>query len=313
MAFSSLQEVELSLKIIRATALRSLSFLRHLRRIGTAPNMSPNATVLEVRGNDNLRELWSPRSNDSGIKRGLQVVSGGLVHFILNRQLCPQRVLELRETGALILPGGRDFHSQERELAETTNGKFASCDRTELPLMLTNVLCTSVTVLWPRLFHATNAVQPTSDVALIFFQPTFKPQSPHWRCPIVGESNFVVGGNCLCKSNFDFEDMPYEWQLGTFLNHLFCSDVIGAGQNQPYKDTCACQCLEIDLKSCSILGKRPQVCLGAGKDMKLQHYAESQWKREGKKTGVLKRSFANALTRSTSPYYQSTYRIRLKR
>uniref|UniRef100_A0A0X3NPX8 receptor protein-tyrosine kinase n=1 Tax=Schistocephalus solidus TaxID=70667 RepID=A0A0X3NPX8_SCHSO len=174
MAFSSLQEVELSLKIIRATALRSLSFLRHLRRIGTAPNMSPNATVLEVRGNDNLRELWSPRSNDSGIKRGLQVVSGGLVHFILNRQLCPQRVLELRETGALILPGGRDFHSQERELAETTNGKFASCDRTELPLMLTNVLCTSVTVLWPRLFHATNAVQPTSDVALIFFQPTKK-------------------------------------------------------------------------------------------------------------------------------------------
>ncbi|VDN14299.1 unnamed protein product [Dibothriocephalus latus] len=83
---------------------------------------------MEVRGNDNLRELWSPRSNDSaGASRGLQVVSGGLVHFILNRQLCPQRVFELRKTGALILPGGRDFHSQERELAETTNGKFAMC------------------------------------------------------------------------------------------------------------------------------------------------------------------------------------------
>ncbi|BHF65615.1 hypothetical protein SprV_0200862800 [Sparganum proliferum] len=174
MAFASLREVELSLKIIRATALRSLSFLRHLRRIGTAPNMPLNATVLEVRGNDNLRELWSPRSNDSGTNRGLQVVSGGLVHFILNRQLCPQRVFELRKTGALILPGGRDFHSQERELAETTNGKFALCDRTELPLMLADVRSTSVTVLWPRLFHATNVAQPTSDLALVFFQPTKK-------------------------------------------------------------------------------------------------------------------------------------------
>lgn len=81
--------------------------------------------MLEVRGNDNLLELWTPPENDSSA--GLHVVSEGLVHFILNRNLCPKRVFELLDSGALSLPSGRNFKREELELATRTNGKMAFC------------------------------------------------------------------------------------------------------------------------------------------------------------------------------------------
>ena len=81
---------------------------------------------MEIRGNDNLQELW-PAPSESG-QGGLQVVSEGLVHFILNRYLCPKKITDLVRTGALVLPGGRNFRTEELELAEATNGKLGFCE-----------------------------------------------------------------------------------------------------------------------------------------------------------------------------------------
>lgn len=83
-------------------------------------------TVVEIRGNDNLQELWPPPAD--GTKGGLQIVSEGLVHFILNRYLCPKKITDLVKTGALVLPGGRNFRTEELELAEATNGKLGFCE-----------------------------------------------------------------------------------------------------------------------------------------------------------------------------------------
>lgn len=81
--------------------------------------------MIEIRGNDNLVELWPPPAeNGTG---GLQVVSEGLVYFILNRYLCPKKITDLVRTGALRLPGNRYFRSEELEIAEATNGKMGFC------------------------------------------------------------------------------------------------------------------------------------------------------------------------------------------
>ncbi|KAM3179728.1 hypothetical protein ACTXT7_000011 [Hymenolepis weldensis] len=136
-AFSGLREVEV-IRIVRATALTSLNFLRHISRINPS-RASPNVTVIEIRQNDNLVELWPPPEKGG---TGVQVVSEGLVYFVLNRYLCPQKITDLVKTGALRLPGNRDFRSEELELAEATNGKMGFCKtplNTEEMLMTVNL------------------------------------------------------------------------------------------------------------------------------------------------------------------------------
>nr|CAD30260.1 putative insulin receptor [Echinococcus multilocularis] len=170
-AFSSLREVE-SIKVVRATALTSLAFLRHVKRINTIPNSSPNVTVIEIRGNDNLLELWPPPTrNQTG---GLQVVSEGLVHFILNRYLCPKKITDLVRTGALTLPGGRNFRIEELELAEATNGKLGFCETTQISLELKDVFSSTAAIQWPRFFDNRTTGQAASTLVLVFFQATTK-------------------------------------------------------------------------------------------------------------------------------------------
>ncbi|VDD79160.1 unnamed protein product [Mesocestoides corti] len=174
-AFSSLREVK-SIKVIRASALTSLAFLRHVRRINTNPSLPPNTTVLEIRGNDNLVELWPPPSQNDSLSGGggLRVVSEGLVHFILNRYLCPQKIIDLVKSGALILPGGRNFRSEELELAQATNGKLGFCETTQIVLQLKEVFSTTAIIQWPRVFSSRPTGQTTSTFVLVFFQATTK-------------------------------------------------------------------------------------------------------------------------------------------
>lgn len=89
--------------------------------------------MIEIRGNDNLLELWPPPAENE--TSGLQVVSEGLVHFVLNRYLCPKRITDLVRTGALVLPGGRNFRTEELELAEATNGKLGFCELCSTQIM----------------------------------------------------------------------------------------------------------------------------------------------------------------------------------
>ncbi|VDK20104.1 unnamed protein product [Taenia asiatica] len=170
-AFSSLREVE-SIKVVRATALSSLAFLRHVKRINTIPNSSLNVTVIEIRGNDNLLELWPPPAeNETG---GMQVVSEGLVHFILNRYLCPKKIIDLVRTGALGLPGGRNFRTEELELAEATNGKLGFCETTQISLELKDVFSSTAVIQWPRFLANHPTGQSASTLVLVFFQATTK-------------------------------------------------------------------------------------------------------------------------------------------
>lgn len=96
----------------------------------SAANLFRYRTVFEIRGNDNLMELWPAPQNDSGI----QIVVEGIVRFVLNRHLCPQRIIDLVKTGALVLPGGRGFRSEELELAQTSNGKLGFCELPSSPV-----------------------------------------------------------------------------------------------------------------------------------------------------------------------------------
>ncbi|KAM7538002.1 hypothetical protein Aperf_G00000072052 [Anoplocephala perfoliata] len=168
-AFSSLREVEF-IKVVRAAALTSLSFLRHITRLNVSPKASRNVTVIEIRGNDNLVDLWPPPAeNGTG---GLQVVSEGLVYFILNRYLCPKKITDLVKTGALRLPGNRNFRSEELEIAEATNGKMGFCETTQMSLELKNVYSSTAVIQWPRFFNEKPFGQRASTLVLVFYQAT---------------------------------------------------------------------------------------------------------------------------------------------
>nr|CDS29127.2 insulin receptor [Hymenolepis microstoma] len=169
-AFSGLREVEV-IRIVRATALTSLNFLRHISRINPS-RASPNVTVIEIRQNDNLVDLWPPPEKNG---TGVQVVSEGLVYFILNRYLCPQKITDLVKTGALRLPGNRDFRTEEREIAEATNGKMGFCESNQISLELKNVCSSSAVIQWPRFFETTTGgggQSAASTLVLIFYQVT---------------------------------------------------------------------------------------------------------------------------------------------
>lgn len=79
--------------------------------------------MIEIRQNENLVELWPPPEKG---RTGIQV-TGGLVYFLLNRYLCPQKITDLLKNGALVLPNNRSFLSNELELVEATNGKMGFC------------------------------------------------------------------------------------------------------------------------------------------------------------------------------------------
>ncbi|VDO05276.1 unnamed protein product [Rodentolepis nana] len=171
-AFSGLREVDV-IRIVRATALTSLNFLRHITRINPS-RASPNVTVIEIRQNDNLVDLWPPPEKNG---TGVQVVSEGLVYFILNRYLCPQKITNLVKTGALRLPGNRDFRTEEREIAEATNGKMGFCESNQISLELKNIYSSSAVIRWPRFFETTSGgggQSAASTLVLIFYQATTK-------------------------------------------------------------------------------------------------------------------------------------------
>ncbi|XP_050539538.1 insulin-like peptide receptor [Daktulosphaira vitifoliae] len=108
------------LKIIRSYSLNSLNFLRNLREIrgeNTGNNMS-----LVVRGNKNLKELWS--WDQRFYKKNLTIMNGS-VSFHYNPKLCYQVIRDFGDT--VKLPTFSDL-----EVSSMSNGDQYACYVTEL-------------------------------------------------------------------------------------------------------------------------------------------------------------------------------------
>ncbi|VDQ11097.1 unnamed protein product [Trichobilharzia regenti] len=138
-AFANLRVIHHSLRIVRSSVLLHLNFLRHIRSIGhVEKNVSSHTIVFEISGNDNLRELWSLTGNstkDNKRNHSLHILSHGLIRITQNRELCPEKVFQLFQSGIIKLPG--DYNNNtltqaEREMISITNGDLAYCKSNSL-------------------------------------------------------------------------------------------------------------------------------------------------------------------------------------
>ncbi|CAH8547973.1 unnamed protein product [Heterobilharzia americana] len=154
-AFASLKVIHHSLRIVRSPVLTHLNFLQNIRYIGqVVKNVSSYSTVFEISGNDNLRALWPlAKNSSSSFESGdsLQILSHGLIRITQNRQLCPEKVFNLFESGIIKLPGNNNALTQaERDMITITNGDLAYCNWSEFDVKLSNLSSHSVRVTWPH-------------------------------------------------------------------------------------------------------------------------------------------------------------------
>nr|CAH8848690.1 unnamed protein product [Trichobilharzia regenti] len=240
-AFANLRVIHHSLRIVRSSVLLHLNFLRHIRSIGhVEKNVSSHTIVFEISGNDNLRELWSLTGNstkDNKRNHSLHILSHGLIRITQNRELCPEKVFQLFQSGIIKLPG--DYNNNtltqaEREMISITNGDLAYCNWSEFNLKLSNLSSHSVRVTWPypstfqfvnkSLYVNNSSIQsdsaksnPTDELVLIYLFYQLAPNDlPNIKVRKMYDKNSWRMSTVSCDLNIG----NTEFDCGSTLNDL---------------------------------------------------------------------------------------------
>ncbi|XP_067011741.2 insulin-like peptide receptor [Anabrus simplex] len=134
-SLGSLEEINGSLKVMRASSITSLDFLKSLTVI-RGNESDTNKSALVVLNNQNLQQLW----NFSGRPTRLRILNGGLF-FHHNPRLCLSEIEKLRE-----ISGAPNYTNLE--VARESNGDKASCEVKNLHTTHVVINSTSVRFEW---------------------------------------------------------------------------------------------------------------------------------------------------------------------
>ncbi|THD23327.1 hypothetical protein D915_005874 [Fasciola hepatica] len=166
-AFSRLRVVEQSLRIVRSPVLTALPMLNNLQSLGTMHGNVSHPIVLEISGNDNLADMWSPRITSENLQ-GLILRGPGTIRITQNRRLCPNQVFQLFRSDAVRLVRPAAWLSDvERDLIQLTNGDLAYCNWSTILVNISQVDAISVQISWLK-ENISNTVYEEEEPVLMF-------------------------------------------------------------------------------------------------------------------------------------------------
>lgn len=134
-AFSNLKVIDGTLKIFSSPPLTSLSFLRNLRII-TGNGVDPGGYALTIKGNDNLKELWTT----NGTKL---TISNGRVMIAYNSNLCLSKIHDFQNNML-------EYRNESTTdiFDETSNGYDQICHSKRIEAHVESITTVGATLIW---------------------------------------------------------------------------------------------------------------------------------------------------------------------
>lgn len=138
-----IEEITGYLKVARSSSLKSLNFLKSLKRIGIEEDkLTEGNYALYVLDNRNLEELWDWHNRSSGLK-----IEHGKIFFHFNPKLCIDKIRELENYTNLT-------QADVKDVSLTSNGDQIACNVSSLELSIVKVGKTYVMIRFTNFLKA---------------------------------------------------------------------------------------------------------------------------------------------------------------